>query len=380
MALNGELPRLFNIPVKNSFFIDKRYDYIRLGLLGSVFFAGIFFIIGLVSFLIFATKTYKIKYLYDKNAVLIERFKTIALYGVLLFTTVFLIKKLGYEASWYPISDAIYFKIHPPFLHRILFPSIARFLVEFAAFTPHRAFMLTQYIVILMLLIFIKRWCCHFGSQETGFYAPIILMPYLLAIMDYYTFYDLGIILFYTIGFTLLWEKRTIWYLFLVPVATLNHENFLLLILVSGLLHKPFRASANFDFLFVSLQIVCYTLTRLCLFWLLPVDRLSNYGNIWLNFHYLSEFAKGSGILGSGILLKTTLLFSWFGISSLALINSSPFLRKAYILLPLLIIITLVFGQINEARQFAAFIPVSLALMISLIKPIYRVASSRDGV
>ena len=67
-------------------------------------------------------------------------------------------------------------------------------------------------------------------------------------------------------------------------------------------------------------------------------------------------------------LWKTLILFAWFGVSALGLVDAPSFLRKATVLLPLLIGITLVFGQLNEARQFAAFVPVALALIMCLTK------------
>jgi hypothetical protein len=41
-----------------------------------------------------------------------------------------------------------------------------------------------------------------------------------------------------------------------------------------------------------------------------------------------------------------------------------PFLRKTVVLLPFLLLMTLAVGQINEARQFLAFVPVALALVV----------------
>lgn len=364
-ALAGDLPRILNVPLQDLPFYQRysELDYLHFAHIGVVLFGGLLVGVAAASLVYLTVSAAKLKLLVYQGGGLIERFGSIALYAALFLTSIFILKLQGYEGSWYRISDAIYFEAEPPFLHRVLFPSIARLLVEFADLNPFMAFTLTQAAVLLALFPIVRRWCRRFGDPEVAVLAPTLLIPFLFALADYYTFYDLGIILFYTIGLTLLLEKRTFAHLFLVPVATLNHENFLLLVLVSGLLHNPFRPNTAFDWRFVALQLVLYTLTRATLFVLLPVHRFSEFGKIWINLHYLSEAATNPTILW-----KTLLLFVWFGVSALGLVGAPTFLRRASVLLPLLVGITFIFGQLNEARQFAAFVPVALALMMSLVK------------
>jgi hypothetical protein len=53
----------------------------------------------------------------------------------------------------------------------------------------------------------------------------------------------------------------------------------------------------------------------------------------------------------------------WFGMALLGMSFAPPFLRKAVAILPMLIGIALLVGQINEARLFLAFVPVALPLL-----------------
>jgi hypothetical protein len=365
-ALAGDLPQILNVP-QRPFLLQERYsalDYLRFAHIGVMLLGGLLVSVAAVSLVWLSVPPVNLQ-MFAYRFRLIERFGSSVLYVALFLSSVFIFRQLVHEGSFYTISNAIYFKVSPPFLHRVLFPSVARLLVEFASVNPYNAFKLTQAAVLLALFPIIQRWCRGFAAPGAVILAPILLLPFFFAMADYYTFYDLAIILFYTMGLTLLWEKRTLPYLFLVPIATLNHENFLLLILASGLLHNPFRPGSVFDWRFVVLQLVLYILTRVLLFTLLPVPNLSHMGNIWLNFHFLSETAAYPMLLW-----KTLLLFAWFGVSALGLVGAPSFLRKATVLLPLLIGVTFVFGQLNEARQFAAFVPVAVALIMSLTKGI----------
>jgi hypothetical protein len=48
--------------------------------------------------------------------------------------------------------------------------------------------------------------------------------------------------------------------------------------------------------------------------------------------------------------------------------RSSWFLRRTVLVLPMLIGVTLLVGQLNEARQFNAFVPIGAALVVCTLR------------
>jgi hypothetical protein len=206
------------------------------------------------------------------------------------------------------------------------------------------------------------RWCSLFGGRRLGFAASLMLFPVLVLTTSYHTFYDVGIVLFYTVGLYCLAVGRTRWYLVAIGAATLNHENILLLIVLSGMLARPWRPTAVYDWRFVAVQVALHAAIRGSLFYLLPETRVAAMGNVWINLHLLS-----TGLQGSRSLVETAVLVVWFGTALAALPFAPPFLRKAAIVLPMLVAVTLLVGQMNEARQFLAFVPVAIALVVCMI-------------
>jgi hypothetical protein len=275
----------------------------------------------------------------------------------------------GFEGKWYELEAAVRLTADPPYVHRVLFPLAARgVLAIWHTLSVKKAFLLTQLVTLLLLVPAVYYFNSQFVQKSTAALASALLIPLILFSTTYYTFYDYGIILFYTLELIFLLQKRTALYLGALILATLNHENILFLILVSGAMHKPFAPATKYDFRFVALQLLVHFTVRACLFWALPVERASALGNVWINLHYLA-----TAITDPQPLFATVLLFAWFGASLLGLATAPRFLRAATLTLPMLFIATITVGQINEARQFVAFIPVAIALTAwqaqSLVKP-----------
>jgi hypothetical protein len=274
-----------------------------------------------------------------------------------------LINRLGFWSEWYPIDKVMAFTADPPYRHRILMPAFAHLIGRVLhANYPHTLFLATQFLTLLVLFPLTARWCALFADRKAGVLASLMLFPLLLT-THYFTFYDLGIVLFFTLGLYLLATRRVWLYLAMIPVATLNHEIILFLILVSGWLIRPWQANARYDWKFVAAQLALYAAVRSALFHALPETRASALGNIWINLH----FAAIAPSLPAA-LFDTFILAFCSGIALFGIPHAPVFLRKSVAILVLLAGSTLFVGSLNEARQFLAFAPAAAALLVCWIR------------
>jgi hypothetical protein len=353
LAFTGKAIALFNIPHAEPILIPRAYslsDYERMARFGAVVSVATLFTLGLASWLVASTSAWK--------AGLFSRFR-LASVADLLFLGLFtvsawiLFKNFGFEGSWAKIDDIINLTADPPYVQRQLLPSVARLLkIAAPGLTSKQAFEFVQFGVIVALFFSLRTWGRAAAGAVGSFAAPaLFLMTYPLW-ATYFTFYDLAIVLFFSLGLLFLWRGRVLPYLIVVSVATLNHEVILFLILISGFLLHPFSVSARYDYKFVAAQVGIHIGIRSLVFWLVPAERVAALGNIWINLHFLSHpYPALSHTLG---------LFLFFGICALGLARSPSFIRVSWLLLPLLIGSTLLVGSINETRQFVAFIPVAV--------------------
>jgi hypothetical protein len=278
----------------------------------------------------------------------------------------FILAKTGYQGDWYPLNQALDITVDPPYRHRVLFPLLARTIgLVFPSASPVGLFLGVQFIVLLALFPLTARWCGLFGGRAVGIMASLLLFPLLVLTTTYYTFYDLGIVLFYTLGLYCLATGRRLLFLAVVGLATLNHENILLLILVSGAIVTAERSRLAYDWRFVGTQLVIHLAIRGVLFYFMPETRASALGNAWINLHFV-----WTAVLGSPSLVDTFLLFVWFATALFGLPHAPRLLRRAVVVLPMLIGLTVLVGQLNEARQFVAFAPVAFALLVCWVRGI----------
>ena len=68
-----------------------------------------------------------------------------------------------------------------------------------------------------------------------------------------------------------------------------------------------------------------------------------------------------------GLLLRYLGPAMWMGVALFGYRRAPPRLKRSLILLPLLVITTFVYGQFHEVRQFDAFIPVIVALILCCV-------------
>ena len=273
----------------------------------------------------------------------------------------FMALRHGHEEPWYVISRAMTFAVGPPYRHRVLFILVGRLLdVLWPSLSLRFCFFTSQLFAILLAMIFIKKWAAMFVDRDVAFVAQLLLAAMLVPTFSYWNSYDVGIVLFYTACLWFLFKRRTVLYLVAFVLGTLNHEIMLFLVILSAFVCYKSRMNTRALAAFAIAQLGLYGLVRAALFHFLPVPRAWQAGKVWFNFETLFHFYERPRFLA-----RTAITMLWFlAAGCLGFRRAPQDLRRATILLPLLLGSTVLVGQINEARQFVAFIPIAIGLIL----------------
>ncbi|MCI0658337.1 MAG: hypothetical protein L0170_14895 [Acidobacteria bacterium] len=270
------------------------------------------------------------------------------------------LKEHGYEGDWMPLQSIMSFSFPPPVGHRVLFVLLADGIqVAIPSLGYLKCFLLSQLAAILLAFEAIRRWGALFVREELSIVAQFLLAIMLIPTLHYYDFYDFGVVFFFTAGLYCLFTDRFLAYLLLLAVGTLNHEITLLLVPVFMAIHFPEGYKQLRIWGQVLLQLAAWGGVRALMFWLLPshiTPELRLQSNIEELLHPTS-----------GWLLRYVAPCIWMGVALLGYRRAPQRLRRAIILLPLLATTTFVYGQFHEVRQFDAFIPVLVALILCCI-------------
>jgi len=280
------------------------------------------------------------------------------LYAFIFF--LFLIT-FGREESWYPIEKMLNFTGKPPFQHRVLLLLPAQALLFLAPSLPYlHAFIFSQMLAVFAALWAVKRFSALFIREDLAFVGQFLTLMMWAPTLQYYTFYDVAIIAVYALALRLLLTGRLLPYLLVFTIGTFNHELTLFLIGVSALvlfgqIKLPKLAG------FLALQMACYGAVRLLMFTVLPARSAWEGGKPALNIDF---------VLHHPVLIVMSLgpLVLWYGIAAVGMRSAPVALRWCVALLPCLAVMTFFVGQLNEARQFDAFIPVGVALTVCVIR------------
>lgn len=269
----------------------------------------------------------------------------------------------GREGPWYPLSTIIHQPqlADPAFGYRLLLPMLARaleFLVPRA--TDHNAFIATQILVIAALVYLCGAWTELFFE---GFGRPLgylLVTVMLVPSMNYWNFYDLAIVAFWSGGLLLLYYDRWLAYLIVFGFGILNHENMLLLAPVAVLYGlgrlRPVRVIA-----LGVVQLVVYAGLRYA------VVHTVHGARLWDNHLRDNIFFWHAYSL-------RTLTFGWLALVPWWLLalqgwrHAPRLLRCGCVALPGLFLVAVVFGRIEETRLFDAFIPVTIGLIACWVK------------
>jgi len=322
------------------------------------------FLLGLVIALI-ATALVCGALRFDESGRLTRALKPLALawgFPCLVAATIFVVfQQACVEGPWYRIDDAMAFRVEPPFRHRVLFILVAR-AIEYAVpwFSQRQAFFASQFLAAGLAVFASQAWCRRTTSTPLSYFGLALTALMLAPTFQYYTSYDFGIVFFYALCLTLLCARRYTLYVVAAAIGTLNHELIVFLMLLSGVIARAQQRTWTWSIGLVLIQLALYTAIRSALFWLMPVELAWLPGKVWVNIDRLVHVQY---------LVRTAVLLSWFGIAiALGARSAAVEVRWAVLLLPMLIGMTLLVGQINEARQFVAFIPVATVLILAYFR------------
>lgn len=262
----------------------------------------------------------------------------------------------GGEREWYPLEKVMALSANPPFQHRLLFvlPALALHALV-PAMSVFACFLWSQMLAAALALWAARRLASLFIRPDLAFVAqPLVLLMW-AATLRYYTFFDIGIIFIYALALYYLLSGALRPYLLVFAVGTLNHESTLFLVLVSALVLAPRTRFASMLRLLL-LQLLIYGAVRGVLFALLPTYAAWESGKVPYNLFLLTQRPQE-------LLVNLGPLLLWFALAALAWRRAPPALRWCALILPCLLVMTLLVGQLHEARQFDAFIPVAAALI-----------------
>lgn len=362
LSFSGQLPAMFNIPLAEPILMREGYQYSDYAVMARSVLLAVGAVLALIAIAVFVAAKRpalaKKALSWTINASWAPTALYLAFFSLVMFS---LFSRFGWEGAFVSIDDMMNVTANPPYVHRQLLPTVARFFQDIVpSMSNWTAFRLSQLLVIVALFFALQAWGGAIAGKTGRAVVPFLMVAVYPFWAHYFTPYDLAIVLFFTLGLLLLWKGRVIGYLVTIAVATFNHEVILFLILVSGFLLQPFGRRWGYDFKFVALQCVIHFGVRALLLLLIPVDRASSLGNIWINIHFLGSLDREALSGTFGVLLFVAL-------SAFGLRTAPHFLVKAWLILPLLVISTLLVGQLNEARQFAGFLPVAFASILYLL-------------
>jgi hypothetical protein len=269
----------------------------------------------------------------------------------------------GREGSWYPLSTIIHRPqlADPAFGYRLLLPSLARaFEVLIPRATDHNAFIATQILVIAVMIYLCGMWTRLFlprlGRPLGYLLATVMLVP----TMNYWTFYDLAIVAFWSGCLLLLYYDRWLSYLIVFGFGVLNHENMLLLVPVAVLYgFGRLRLPRLLAFAFV--QLFLYAGLRYAV--IHGVHGAHPWDNhLRDNIFFWRSYSPRTLICG------WLALVPWWLLAMRGWRYAPKLLRCGCIALPGLLLVAIVFGRIEETRLFDAFVPVTSGLIACWVR------------
>lgn len=272
--------------------------------------------------------------------------------------TILVALERGYEGAWYPLGTIMHHPemANPAFGYRLLFPFIAVALQRLhSSLSDHNSFVAVQTAIIAGTVYLTGTWASLF-LPKLGRLLGYLLLPLLVCpTIGYWTFYDIAIVGFWTGCFLLLYHEKYLIYLLVLGLATLNHEN-ILLIIPCALLYLWGRMQFSRLVVFAISQVavwcaVRYFATSVVHGAALFDKRLHDNLFFW-RYYPLHQLA-----------FAALTLLPWWLLASMGWKYAPRLLRCSALSLPGLVLVTILFGKLNEVRQFAAFVPTCVGLI-----------------
>jgi hypothetical protein len=264
----------------------------------------------------------------------------------------------GREGSFYELNTIMHrpATANAAFGYRILLPSVAVQLEGVQhSLTDHNAFIATQILAIVAALVLSGEWgrlfLPRFGRPFGYVVATLMICP----TIQYFTFYDIAIVAFWTGCLLLLYRRQLALFVSLLAIGTLNHENTLLLVPCAVAYCWPCMKLGRL-FLFTIAQVAAWILVRMLVIRFQPAGAFFD-NRIWDNLHFWHFYTA------QGLFFAWVVLLPWWVLAILGWRHSPYLLKCSALSLPGLFMVTFLFGKFDEARQFAAFTPTCIGLM-----------------
>jgi hypothetical protein len=290
---------------------------------------------------------------------------TLALWlmGLASAMTMLMALERGYEGTWYRLSTIMHNPqaANPAFGYRLLFPLFAAKLQVLApSLTDHNCFVAVQCVIIAVTVYLSGQWASLFLPRFGKLFGYILLPLIVCPTINYWTFYDIAIIGFWTACLLLLNYRHLLTYMAVFAVATLNHENILLLVPCAVLFNFG-RMKFPRLVLFAMLQIALWSAIRYLLISLVPAGPVFD-NRLWQNLVFWRYYPVRA------LLFASMILVPWWILALMGWKHAPSLLRCSAISLPGLFVVTTLFGKYDEARQFAAFAPTCIALIVCWLR------------
>ena len=276
-----------------------------------------------------------------------------------LYAAVFgyILMHFGVQRSWYVIDKIMAYQGTPPFQHRVMFIFPAQVLqYAMPQLGAIQSFLWSQVLAVVLMLWSVRRFASLFIRRDLAFIGQFIVLCMWAPTLNYYTFYDIGIIFVYSFCLYHLMRRELVPYLAMLVAGTFNHEITLFLIVASAVVFLG-RMSLRSLAAFLLLQMALYAMVRMLMFSLLPAHQAWEGGKLAFNLNLLLHDTRG-------LVYSLAPLLLWYALAATGWRHAPSSLRRCALILPCLVAMTALVGQFNEARQFDAFIPVAMALML----------------
>jgi hypothetical protein len=259
----------------------------------------------------------------------------------------------------------------PIFGHRLLFVWLAKaFQAAVPRLSPWHCYYASQVVASFLAIYAVGRWSALHIGESLSSLGKVLAVILISTCLGYRNFYDIGIVFFFSCGLLALYRRKYAWFVVIVTVGTLNHENILLLIPTAAFLlydSEPRRIWVSL----VTASLVGHLLARAALQWFIPVQKHFDW-RIWSNM--TKPF-----LLPVDMVSSLAALGGWYVLGLMCLPGCDKRLRRLVILFPMLFVVTFFFGQFHEPRQFNAFIPVLIAVLLSAVRRMFALEQRTIG-
>ena len=269
--------------------------------------------------------------------------------------------KMTFDGPWAPVDVLMSNPgALPIFGHRLLFVWFADAIHALhPSLSPLRCYYVSQIVAALLALYAVGRWSALHVGKTLGSLGQVLAVILISSGVSYSNFYDIGVVFFFSCALLALYRRQYVWFVIIVTVATLNHENALLLIPTAAFLlfdKEPRRVWLAV----VGSSLVGHVLARAALQHLIPFQTNLQW-TLWENFTRLF-------LLPREMAFFVLALGGWYVLGLMSFSACDRRLRRLVLLLPMLLGVDLLVGMVNEPRMFNSFIPVLVALLLTALQ------------